>query len=203
MKRFNIYLLAIAALLTFSCSAQKEEKTFTSAQIKTLANIVGRYSLTDMVFDKEVCIAETGTPGTDLLYQLKHYGFQGVVSVWFDEDPTGYSSLDSSEVLVQDDPDWRGQVNLYVPFFYDHTLDKEYWSIWIDLYQFHYHVNRKGGIEIFAMDYWQVIGNTFPYSNVSVEFRDGRILFGADTSLYDFNRGEFVEGRLSATYIRP
>ena len=73
----------------------------------------------------------------------------------------------------------------------------------MSVYEFSYVVDRKGDITVM---YTNRCGgendNTFIYDNISLVLDLGYISFECDTHLYDFNRGEFIEGRLFATFER-
>ena len=210
MKHTDVFILAVA-LLSFSCSGQEDSNSFSAASIRTLSEIVGFYSMTCLEWDSPVDISGYGLVSSDILLQMKTYGFYGVTAIHLEDEPEARSVFDANDAMMQTGPNDMAQVNIYIPYFTysiapDGTIDPLVFEEGVcparmTVYQFHYNVDKKGVIELMYPDRWAVY-NSYEYSNITVALDNGCIYFEGDTVLYDYNRGDHVKGRLSATFVK-
>ena len=202
MKHTDVFILAVA-LLSFSCSGQEDSNSFSAASIRTLSEIVSFYSMTCLEWDSPVDISGHGLVSSDILIQMKTYGFYNC------------SVFDANRVMMPGDTYGFGQIILYIPYFMHDMTDGKivpsacaqkdgFCPVNMTAYQFSYAVDGKGDITFSYTN--QCDGesdNTFIFNNISIELDPGCITFECDTGLYDYHRGEYIVGRLSAIYVMP
>lgn len=213
MKRSGLLLLAVA-LLSVSCSGRKDEQLYTADSIRTFDEIVGHYSMTNLEWDSPVDISGNGLVSSDILLQMKTYGLFGPLTVHYGEEAETRSVFDANIAMMPTDPSAFARVKLYIPYFMhdmtDGTIGPSSYAlhtgvcpVLMSVYEFSYVVDRKWDITVmYTNRYGGENDNTFIYDNISLVLDLGYISFECDTHLYDFNRGEYIKGRLSATYVK-
>ena len=113
MMRHSSLLLLAVALLSVSCSGWKDDNGYSAASIRTLNEIVGFYSITSLEWDSPVDISGNGLVSSDILLQMKRYGFYGP-SIHYGEEPEARSALNDNKVMMPGDTYGFGQVILYI-----------------------------------------------------------------------------------------
>ncbi len=204
MKRILTILAAIVCL----CGCDFENKDFwTKASYETIDAITGTYSLYSATWSSTLDLSGEGFITDDILYQLQVYGWTGVQTVKYQEDPDHVCVLNQSLVLTPESPEWKTQVNLYVPYpeyGKDHTDEFSQKSgrcnIEMDLYQFHYKVDYRGDVELFYQDYRQFSGQGGRLENIKLSFEGQYIHLSADTSFYDWSTSSWQDGTMHLTY---
>ena len=117
------------------------------------------------------------------------------------------SVLNRSTVLTPQSPEWKTQINLYVPFpeygkgKTEEPLKKSgRCNIDMNPYQFHYKVDSRGYISLYNIDDRQMSGNGGVLRNVTIRFEGKYIYFNADTSMYDWDTMTWKDGHMSLKY---
>ena len=216
MKRFLLVFVLLSVLS--ACGKSGSEDRLSDAFRATLSSIDGLFSAIDIRWDSPVDISGNGKVSDDILLQLEDYGCSGVQSVLFDDTEESFDVFDANDVLIPQNPDRLGQVNLYMPYFeygrgrfdFDSGENERiapksfegHCCAQMQPYQFHYSVGADGRIDVRAQDSPRY-GDSFGLKNVSVQFvKSGVIVVQADTRLWDFASESFKDGRIEAWFKR-
>ena len=204
MKRILTILAAIVCLC--GCNLEKED-FWTKASYATIDAITGTYSLYSATWSSTLDLSGEGLITDDIIYQLQLYGWTGVQTVKYQEDPDHVCVLNQSLVLTPESPEWMAQVNLYVPYPEygkgnpDISNDKSgKCNLEMDLYQFHYKVDHRGDIELFYPEERQFSSRGGKFTDISVSFEGEFLHFSANTSLYDWSTSSWQDGRMDLKY---
>ena len=161
----------------------------------------GSYTLISASFSEPVKLSVNGAPTTDILGQMKSYGWWGIQAVE-NQDP-----MTRNDVLPTLSLNKRTQINLYV------TASVEYirgfkiseGRSFIDLceYQFHYLIDEKGKIVIDYPNTIQLAGEASPLRNIQIDVSSlGLIIIRYSTSCYDVAKGAWIRGDMTLVYNR-
>jgi len=167
--------------------------------------VMGVYSLSSASFSEPVSLFQGLGPYGDLYRQLQMQGWYGTIWVDLNDGRGELSPFKQSQVLAMVEEDDCAQVNLYVPYplCCRDGQPVERCGVSVQLYQFHYIVNGEGEVELKGIsDSWCADSDSPKLTEVSIEFADGRILFEANTSYYDWNSESWKEGLLQLEYVR-
>lgn len=209
-------IVIIAALAMSGCGynfklGTPDPDLFAGAKVQTLSTIVGYYTLTEVTFSQSVAVSKQASPSKDLRQQLFLYGFMGIQSTFVQLPGQQVRDSFQSSVVLNQDANDIGQVNLYVPYSFNQDyIDNNFGAdlpddpcfVEMEMYQFYYTVNNSGRITVNNSEEWASSNMTNPLSNITVEMGSGRISISADTSFYDYTTGSFKEGQLTLCYIR-
>ena len=208
-----IYRFAIITLLVSltSCSGIQPEYTasWTKKSLETINTISGHYSLVSATWSMSIDLSGEGTANENILSQLNQYGWMGSQSIQYTGDTMGTSILTCSFVATPSSPNSLTQVDLYVPFplgnrktFDKQRPEKPCCSLDMKVYQYYYTLDNLGNIALIGVtDRKNAYGGTL--QNVEVRFAEGgRLLFDADTSLYDWSTSCWQDGHMSLVFRR-
>lgn len=214
MKKTVIIIIAAFALSGCGYSIKlgtPDHDILAGAKVQTLATIVGNYTLVEVKFSQRVAIAKQASPSKDLRQQLFLHGFMGIQSTFVHLPGQQVRDSFQSSVVLNQDANDIGQVNLYVPYSFNQDyIDNNFGAdlpddpcfVEMEMYQFYYTVNNSGKITINNMEEWASSNETCPLSDTTIEMGSGRISISAYTSFYDYTTGSFKEGQLTLCYIR-
>ena len=204
MKRILTILTAIICL--YACDA-KYTDFWSEASYATINAITGTYTLYSGRWSSEIDLSGDGFVTDDILYQLELYGWTGIQTIQGQEDPGPISVLNQSLVIYPHKPEYKTQINLYVPYpeygqdqteFKIHKAGR--CNISMEPFQFHYKVNSKGDIEIFNTGDRKMCGYGGTLKNVKITFEGEYLHFKAETSFYDWSTSSWQDGIMNLTY---
>ena len=205
MKR----ILSIFTVILCLCGCEAKYTEFWSdVSYATIASITGTYSLYSGTWSSSIDLSGEGLVTDDILYQLERYGWTGIQTIQRMEDPEPVCVLNQSIVLSPEKPEYKTQVNLYVPYpeygkdQTEETVQKAgRCNISIESFQFHYKVNSKGDIEIFNIRDRKMCGYGGTLKNINIRFEGEYLHFKADTSFYDWKTSSWQDGTMNLTFI--
>ena len=201
-------ILTIIITVTSLASCQTKFTEFWSkASYETIEAITGNYTLYSGTWSSEIDLSGYGLVTDDILYQLEIYGWMGIQSIRQEEDTQSVSVLRRSLVITPEKPEYKTQINLYVPYpeydkdQTDHTIEQNgRCNVSIEPYQFHYKIDSHGDIELFNISDRQMVGHGGTLKNVEIRFEGEYIHFKAETSLYDWSTQTWQDGTMNLTY---
>ena len=204
MKRI---LSILTAVICFCGCESESRESWSNDSYATIIAITGNYTLYSGTWSSEIDLSGKGFVTDDILYQMELYGWMGIQSIRQEDDPESVTVLQRSEVIIPEKPEYKTQINLYVPYPEYGKDQTDYLiqqtgrcNISMEPYQFHYKVDSRGDIELFNIDDRQMVGYGGILKNVEIHFEGEYIHFKAETSLYDWSTQTWQDGTMNLTY---
>ena len=204
--------LVFAAMISCTKTTINEDYSITPEMFDTMAAVSGYYSMVEARWDYQIDLSGSGHRSSDILSQLRNYGYFGVVASSIPEEEEHVSILDANWVEGLTFSKTEGQVNLYLPLFMTDEGDDGtilpfalldgLCSVSMTTYQFRYSVTPFGGIQV---RYDETVGGI--YNNISPLYRvnltfteDAVIRLTADTRMYDYASHQWQKGQLHLVF---